>query len=213
MRKILTEYYAEEVLKKFKIPISNRYLAQNLEEVYKYAKKLKFPIDLKIMSEQVFHKSDIGGVRVCPTKDDLKKEYEEIMKIVKRRNIKLQGVLVQEYFVGKELLIGLKKDPTFSHVIGLGMGGIYTEFFKDIEFRACPINEDDAKSMIEGLKAVTILKGVRGEKPINLKLLKKTLVNVSKIPKKYPNLVELDINPFIMNENKGKAVDALMILD
>ena len=214
MKKIYAEYQAENFLIKHGIPVSKRFLTHSYDELMKVAKTMRFPIDLKIISIDVIHKSDIGGVRICYDYEDIPKEYEEIMKIIKKLKIKnIEGILTQEYIYGKELLIGIKKDCTFGHVIGFGFGGIFTEVLKDVTFRVCPITEKDAQEMIDELRTKKILYGVRGQKPVNFRFLKNILVKISKIPMINNNLTEMDINPIIINDISGKVVDARIVFE
>jgi len=206
-KEILTEYYAEELLKPY-LPIAKNQLVKSINEI----KLKKYPLVLKIMSTQVLHKSDIGAVKIVNTKEELEKNFNELIKISKKRKIKLQGILVQEYHEGHQLILGIKKDNVFNHVLLFGVGGIFTEVLKDISIRACPITKKDAESMINDLKAKDILYGARGKK-VNLNLLKKLLVKTSQIPKKHKNILELDINPLIINEKSAYVVDARIILE
>lgn len=214
MVKIFAEYEAENFLMKHGFPVSKRFLARSYDEIMHHVRHMKLPIDLKIISRDVLHKSDIGGVRVCHHIEHIAREYKESLNIVKRLKIKnFEGVLVQEYVIGRELLIGLKKDETFGHVIGFGFGGIFTEVVKDVNFRVCPIDEKEAWNLINEIKAKEILYGVRGQAPVNFSLLKKILVKISRLPLKNDNILELDINPFIMNSNSGKIVDARIVFE
>ena len=206
-KEALTEFEAEKILKSY-LPIARNQLIKKLNEL----KLKKYPLVLKIMSKQALHKSDIKGVRIVHNKEELEKNFDDLIKIAKRKKLNLQGILIQEYHEGHELFIGIKKDPTFSHILLFGLGGIYVEILKDISMRACPITIRDAESMINDLKAKDILYGARGNK-INLNLLKKLLIKTSSIPIKYPNLLELDINPLIMNEKEAIVVDARMVLE
>jgi acyl-CoA synthetase (NDP forming) len=133
------------------------------------------------------------------------------MLLARRKRIKLDGILVQEKLHGQELIFGIKLDPVFGHALMLGIGGVFVEILKDVSFRICPITERDVNSMIEDLKSRKILSGVRGEKPINMKLLRQILVKLSKIPLKDKNIEELDINPFIIDNKKGKVADARIV--
>ncbi len=205
-KEILTEVEAEKILKSY-VSIAKNQLVHLSREI-----KIKPPLVLKIISKQVIHKSDIGGVKIVKTKEELEREFNDLIKIAKRKKIRLQGILAQEYHEGHQLIIGIKKDPTFQHVLLLGAGGIYTEIMKDISIRACPITEKDAESMINDLKYKEALEGKRGKKA-NMSLLKQTLVKVSKIPLKYKKLQELDINPLIVNEKTAKVVDARMVFE
>ena len=204
-KKIYTEYKAEELLKKY-VPIAKNQLVNDIKQI----KLKKYPLVLKIISQQALHKTDIGGVIVVNSKDELEKKFNKLIQISKKNKIKLEGILVQEFIDGYQLIVGIKKDPVFNHVILLGAGGIYTKILKDISIRACPITVEDANSMIEDLKTKDILYCARGEKA-NISKLKRVLVNISKLPSKYKNIEELDINPLIVNKNTVLVVDARII--
>jgi hypothetical protein len=208
MEKIFTEKKAEDFLKKF-IPVADSYFAKNKKGVIKV--KFGSTIVMKIISDQALHKSDIGGVRIVK-RDAIEKEFESMKRLAKKRKIKLDGILIQEHLEGVEVVIGIKKDPTFGHVIMFGSGGIIVELIKDVTFRVCPINDADAESMIKELKTGKILTGYRG-KCVNTEFLKKVLIKVSKIPIKYPKIKELDINPFIINKKTGKVADARIVFE
>ena len=119
---------------------------------------------------------------------------------------------MQEFCEGTEFFMGIKRDATFGHVLLAGLGGIFVEVYKDVAFRVCPITRTDAESMLDELKGKAILAGVRGQKPINRKALIDIMVSLSELPKKLPNLQELDVNPFIINDKQGVAVDARIVL-
>ncbi len=207
---IYTEEKAEKMLSRY-VPVAKSVLAKNVEQAIKIAGKIKFPLVLKIISPKAIHKTEINGIRFASNEDELKKEYADLMKMAKKKRLKPTGILVQELVSGEEVIIGIKKDATFGHVIALGMGGKYVEVFKDITFRVCPIGEKDAESMIQDLKFKKILYGVRGRKAVNMKLLRSVLIKVSKFPLNNKNIEELDINPFIINDKIGKAVDARIL--
>src|SRR3989344_4103850 len=207
MQKILTEYESDKILSRY-IPVAKNKLVKRLAEI----KKPKFPIPLKIISPDALHKSDINGVRKVDDKKELEENFRDLINIAKKGKLKLDGILVQEYFSGKDFIIGLKKDETFNHIILFGIGGVFTEIVKDFSIRKCPIDYDEAGTMLEELKANKIFHGFRGIK-LNTKLLRRVLVKVSQIPRMHKNIDELDINPFILNEDKGYAVDSRMILN
>jgi acetate---CoA ligase (ADP-forming) len=158
------------------------------------------------------HKSDIGGVEVVRNREELEEKYHKLFSIAKKKRFILNGILVQEYIEGQQLIIGIQNDATFGHVIMFGLGGIFVEVLKDVSFRVCPITYDDAQSMIDELKGKAILDGVRGQQPVNQRALIEALVTCSTIPDKHPELQELDINPFILNHRRGKVVDARITL-
>ncbi len=210
-KEVLTEHKAEKLISKY-LPVAKHIVAKKFADAEKYSKKIGFPLVLKIMSPDALHKSDIGGVVFVHTKADLEKEFESLIKKSKQKKLRLEGILVQEFVEGKYVIIGIKNDATFGHVIMFGLGGIFVEIMKDVSFRACPITLEDAQEMLDELKGKAIMYGARGEKPLNVKFLKEILVKASKIPLRYPKIEELDINPFVINEKDGKVVDARILM-
>ena len=208
--KALTEPKAEQLLSKY-LSVANSILTKKPEEAIKFAKT--YPVMLKLISPQALHKTEVKGIRKVDNEEELVKEFNDLIATAKKRRLKLEGILVQEHVTGVETIIGLKNDPTFGHVILFGIGGVFVELLKDVSFRVCPITPQDAEEMINELKAKELLFGFRGEKPVNMKLLKNALVIASKIPEKHPDIEELDINPFIINDKTGKVTDARIILE
>lgn len=204
--KIYTEEKAERMLKP--LPVAKAKLVKDLKGAKEAAKRIRYPLVLKIISPKALHKTEIGGVAVVKGADELEAAFNNLIKIAKKKRLKLTGIYVQEFVSGKELIIGIKRDPTFGHTVMLGIGGKYVELMRDVTFRICPISDKDAEKMINELKYTKILTGYRGEKGVNISVLKKMLVSVSKLPQKHKKLEELDINPFILNEKRGKIVDA-----
>ena len=192
------------------LPIAKDILVRKDSEIENAIKRIGFPMVIKLISKQLAHKTDIGGVKFVHNKEDLLKNYNEIKQIAKKNNIKLDGILFQEFVPGEWIFIGIKNDKTFGPIIMLGIGGIYVEVIKDISFRACPINESDAESMIQELKYKKILFGARG-KPLNVKLLRKILIKASRLPFKH-KFEELDINPLVLNDKNGKIVDIRVVI-
>ncbi len=203
-KEVYNEYKAEKFLAKF-IPVAKSQLVQETKEI-----RLKFPFFLKIISNEALHKTDIDGVKLVNNKEELDKNFNNLMQVAKRRKIKLDGILAQEKIEGQQLIIGIKKDMTFNHVILLGLGGIFTEVLEDISIRKCPINKNDAQEMIDELKSRKVFYGFRGKK-LNIEYLQKILIKVSEIPLKHRNIQELDINPFILNERNGKVADSRIV--
>lgn len=178
-----------------------------------YLKKLEsfdYQVAVKIVSDSIIHKTDVGAVKLVQDKDMFFSTLAGMMKTAEKFDAK--GFMIEELVEGEELIIGIKKDKTFNHVICFGVGGIFVEILKDVAFRACPITLEDAESMINELKARQILLGARGKK-YNLDILKKTLVAISKIPltKEGLSIEELDINPFMLNDKEGFIVDARIV--
>jgi succinyl-CoA synthetase beta subunit len=209
-KKVYTEYDAENFLKKH-IPVAKNELTTTVHQARKVAKRLGFPLVIKLLSPDALHKTDIKGVRLIKNMQDLEHEYLELIGIAVKKKLDLQGILVQQYIKGEYLLLGLKKDPVFGHVLAFGTGGIYTELLKDVSFRVCPITKKDAYEMVEELKMKKMLKGFRGKDPVNMPKLIEVMVRLSKLPKTYPDILELDINPFVVNKKGGFVVDARMV--
>ena len=204
--KIYTHKESEKFLKG--LPLAKSFLTKNKNDLKKVK---KFPVVLKIISKQALHKTDIGGIKIVEDKDKLEREFENLIRTAKRKRLKLDGILVQEFVKGRELIIGIKRDVTFGHSIMFGIGGTLVEAVRDVAFRVCPISAGDADSMIDDLKYKNLLLGFRGEKAVNLKKVKQILVAVSKIPQKHPEIEELDINPLIASDKECKIVDARII--
>ena len=202
--KILTQIQAEKLLN---LPYAKSELTTTLPQAQKT--KLEFPLVLKIISEKILHKTEQKAI-IKTNKEDLEENYNKLLKTCKQKRIKPQ-ILSQEFVKGQEIIIGIKKDPTFNHVLLLGAGGIFVELLKDITFRKCPISEKDAESMINDLKTKELFKGFRNQPKVNLEILKKLLVKVSKLPEKH-KILELDLNPVMINEQEAKIVDVRLIL-
>ena len=212
MERVLDAKESEDFLKKY-LPVAKSNLVRNFDEALKFVNRAKYPVVLKLIAEKIIHKSDVKAVSIVENEEEMAKEFDRLLGFAKKKRLKVQGILVQEFLKGKEVIIGLKKDETFEDVIMVGMGGIYTEVLKDVSFRVCPINQNDADEMLNELKLSKMLQGVRGEKGVNLKLLKSMLVKVSKILEKNNKIKEMDINPLIINSQDGKVADARIVLE
>ena len=199
---------ANEFLNKFNLHITAYTAVKNLEDAFKKINGFSFPLVLKLISKDVIHKTEVGGVRIVKNKEDFKKDFSKILQVAKKNKIKLDHILIQEFVEGLELIVGLKKDQTFGHVVMLGLGGIYVEALRDVTFRVCPINQEEATKMIYDLKAKDLILSKR--KKFNVNVLCKALVKVSKIPLKNKDIKELDINPLILS-SEAKVVDARVI--
>jgi len=203
---IYTDYEAEKFLSKY-VQTAENQLVRKYEEI-----KLKIPLVLKIISPQALHKTEIDGVRIVKSQEELEPAFHELLDIAKKKRIKLDGIMVQKYVEGTQLIIGINKDPVFGHIILFGVGGIFTELFEDTSIRKCPIDKNDAQEMIDELRAKKLFYGFRG-KTLNRELLKKTLIKISEIPGKNKKIVEMDINPYILSEKHGFVVDARIVFE
>jgi succinyl-CoA synthetase beta subunit len=195
----------DESLRKLNIPVARHHLASSIKEVERLSKKYGYPLVLKVVSQKIIHKTEAGAVRIVPHRDELFDVANEFLKKGK--------VMVQEHCSGVEMFLGIKKDPTFGHVLLAGLGGIFVEVYKDVSFRVCPITKKDAEHMLDELHGKAILRGIRGQKPVNMKVLIDSMVKLSELPRKLPKMEELDVNPFFVNDKEGKAVDARIVLD
>lgn len=203
---VLLEKEAEDFLARNHFNVVPRLVARDERDVILKAKRLGFPVVLKVLSSKIIHKTDKGAVKV-----DLRNELELKKAFRELKHTKAEGYLVQKFIPGEWFLIGLKKDPSFGHVLVFGMGGVYTEVLKDVSFRVCPVSVSDVNSMIEETKAFKILSGVRSKK-YDLDAVKGLLHKTSELAKKFPNIVELDINPLVVNAKQAVIVDARIVL-
>lgn len=199
-----------KVLEKYGFRMLPYKLASSEAEAIQSAKKIGYPLAMKVVSEQISHKSDIGGVKVgIRNEKELVLAWKEIISKVRRK--KIDGILIQRMArEGVELIIGGKRDPQFGHMVVLGLGGIYVEIFRDVSARICPVNESDVEEMIHELKAHPLLEGARGRKPINKSALKKMVLGACRFLRK-ENLAELDLNPVIFDNKGGDIVDARFV--
>jgi len=208
----LLEEEGHEILKAYGLPLPESGLAKNENEAVKLAKKIGYPVVLKIVSPQIIHKSDAGGVKVNLKNDsEVKKAFNEIITNAKKYNKKaeIKGVLVVEMVKGgKEMIIGSKLEPGFGPVIMLGLGGIYVEVLKDVTFRLAPITDIEADEMIESIKMKKLLEGVRGEKSSDIKKLSECIQRLSQLVTDFKEIKELDMNPVLVLE-KGKGCKIL----
>ena len=192
-----------EALKMVNIPVAKFKVAGSAREAQVLAKFFGFPCVLKVLSDKISHKTEVNGVRIVHDEKELVSAAKDLEK--------MGDILVQEYVKGIEVFLGLKYDDTFGHVVLAGLGGIFVEILKDISFRVCPVTQKDAKEMIEDLKGKALLRGARGKTVDELAVID-AIVELSHLPKKYPNILELDINPFMVAAKGGKVVDARVVL-
>lgn len=216
-RTLLTEIESKELLKAAKIPVVETKLAASKTEAMELAKKMGFPVVMKIVSPDVAHKSDAGGVKLnIQNATQVGKAYSEILAGVKKHSprAKIVGVTVQKMAKqGIEVIIGMTKDAQFGPVIMFGLGGILVEVLKDVSFRIVPMTKRDAGEMITEIKGFPILKGYRGQDPADVPYLEELIVKVSDFVDKNPEIKELDLNPVFAYKSGALAVDARIILE
>jgi acyl-CoA synthetase (NDP forming) len=215
-KRSLLETEAKELLKEYGIPVPDFKLIKGEDEIIGLAKEINFPIAMKIVSPDIIHKTDAGGVKVgIKTEMAAKITYQEIIFKAKKYNkeAKISGVIVYPMVPqGTEIIIGMMKDLHFGPVIMFGLGGIFVEVLKDISFRILPIEERDAREMIAEIKGYEILKGIRGEPPRDIQAIEEVLMKVSKLTMENPEIKEIDLNPVFVFDKGLQVVDARMIL-
>jgi acyl-CoA synthetase (NDP forming) len=202
---------AFEVLQSFGIPVAPYRVVHQKNDLNKAIKEVGRPVVLKIISPEISHKSDVGGVIL--NIDDLQKAEEAFEKSRKLNPQKSSGVLIQKMISGgKEIILGAKRDPSFGPVILFGLGGIYVEILKETSLRVAPITRSEAEEMISELRAAVILKGVRGERPSDIEALIENLLRLSQLMMDFSEIEGIDINPVIVMEKGTIAVDARILL-
>ncbi len=211
-QKILTEFESKELLKQIGIEIPSQTLTSTKEETISASEKMGFPVVLKLMAEDVVHKSDSGAVKLnIKNKEDVEHAFEELMKIPSQSN---KHVSVQKMADEPitELIIGLTTDPQFGPALMFGIGGILVELLEDVSFRIAPITEYDANEMIHEIKGFPILDGYRGKPKADLKAIVDTLMKISDFVVNYEEIFEMDLNPVFIYEKGLICVDARIIL-
>ncbi len=210
-RSNLLEDEGYEVLKAYGFPIPKSILVNNENDAISASNNIGYPVVMKISSKDVIHKSDAGGVKVGLKNDDeVKNGFNMILHSVKTHHpdADINGILVQEMITNsRETILGAKQDKLFGPLLMFGLGGIYVEILKDVNFRLAPISESEAKIMVESIKTIGLLKGARGEKPSDLFSIIDCLLRLSQLVIDFPEIEEFDINPLlVLEEGKGSRV-------
>jgi len=216
-RNFLLETEAKTICMECGIPVTKFKMAKSEAEATRFAEEIGYPVVLKIVSPDIIHKSDVGGV-IVNLKDakDVQNAYKQILQNVKKHNgdARIVGMLVQEMAPSStEVIVGATKDPQFGPAIMFGLGGIFVEILKDVTFRIAPITEDEAREMITEVKAYPLLKGYRNQPPADINAIVKILLNTSKLVMEHQEIKEIDLNPIMVYEKGAKTVDARIILE
>jgi acetyl coenzyme A synthetase (ADP forming)-like protein len=218
-RTALTAPECAVVCEAYDIPLPREGLATSAKEAAKIADDIGFPVVMKIVSPDILHKTEAGGVIVgVKSTKEAKAAYETILENAKKykARAKIEGVQIQEMVKqkdGTEVIVGAVTDKSFGKVVAFGLGGILVEILKDITFRLAPTTKEQALSMLDGIQAAQVLKGVRGAPPVDRKALAKIIVNVSQLTADFPEISEIDLNPIIASPKGATAVDALISVD
>jgi len=217
--KILSEDTSKSILENFGISTTKPFLAVNADQAAEISARISYPVVLKILSPDITHKSDVGGVQLnLGTEKMVRAAFERIMESVKTKmpGARVDGVTVQKMVSSKdavEMILGIKKDSVFGTVLMVGMGGLTAELIGDKALGFPPLNERLARHMIESLKIYPLLKGYRGAPPKNIDKLIQVLIRLSYLAADYPEIVELDINPLLVTPDEVVALDARIVVD
>jgi len=212
--KVITEESSKEILSEYGIKVPQYALVTSSDEAVKKSKEIGFPLVAKIVSADILHKTDLGGVKVgLRSEDEVKNAFDDMYHRLKEK-FDVKGVLLEKMVPnGVELIIGLQNDSQFGPSIMVGLGGIYTELFKDVSFRVLPITKDDALKMLNSLRGSDILKGFRGSKAVNMDMISEAIVNIGTLGVDLAGKYEsIDFNPVVVYPDGYFVVDAKIIL-
>jgi acyl-CoA synthetase (NDP forming) len=214
---VLDEIQCKTILKAAGVKVTLPVLAASKKEAVAAAQKLGYPLAMKIVSPQITHKSDIGGVKLkLQNKGQVGNAFDEIMEAVRKKAPKaaIEGVSIQKMAEpGLELVIGMTRDPQFGPMLMFGLGGTAVEVLKDVAFRIVPLTREDAGDMIREIKGYPLLKGFRGQPAVDIAYLEELLMKLSAFIEENPEIKEMDINPLFAYKRGAVAVDARIILD
>jgi len=214
---LLTEIESKQLLKQVGISVIDTKLAPARDEAISASRQFGFPVVLKIVSPDIVHKSDAGGVKLgLRTSKQVGKAYDDILSAVKQKHPQavIQGVSVQKMArPGVEVIIGMTKDAQFGPVLMFGLGGILVEILKDVSFRIVPLTKRDAGEMVREIKGYPLLEGYRGQEPVDVSKLEELLLKVSDFVEQNPEVKEIDLNPIFAYSDGAVAVDARVILE
>ncbi len=215
-RKVLTEVESKDILEEAGIPTARARLATSSDEAAAAAQEMGFPVALKIVSPEITHKSDVGGVKLnVATPAEAKAAFDEIVAAAKKAqpDARIDGVSVQKMArPGIEVIMGMSQDAQFGPVLMFGLGGVLVEVLKDVSFRLVPITPRDARQMVQEIKGRPLLEGYRGQEPADVAALEKLLLRLSEFVEAHPEIAELDLNPIFAYKDGAVAVDARIIL-
>ncbi|MBN2322244.1 MAG: acetate--CoA ligase family protein [Spirochaetes bacterium] len=214
--KNLLEPEALRLFSDYSLPVPPYELAETKKEAVEAAERFGYPVVLKVVSEQVLHKSDIGGVKLAlGSKAEVERAYDEITESVEKKvdGAVISGLLVRPHLKkGIECIIGMTLDPQFGPAVMFGLGGIFVELLKDVSFRVLPMRRPDAERMISETKGYELLKGMRGERPKDIPALIDCLLRTAEMVEENPDIREIDINPLAVYEKGAAVLDARVML-
>ena len=217
-RTALSPLECSTVLRAYGIPLPREGVAQSAAEAADLAEDIGFPVVMKIVSEDILHKTEAGGVLVgVVDREQAEQAYGTLIKNARayKADAALGGVQVQQQVSrgGVEVIVGAVTDPSFGKVVAFGLGGVLVEVLRDVTFRLAPATRDDALSMLDGVAAAEMLRGVRGGPPVQREALADIIVGVSELASDFPDIREVDLNPVLADANGATAVDSVMTVD
>ncbi len=206
------EAQAKSILRAYNFNVPPGTEAASSQEAQDIAEKIGYPVAMKIMSPDIVHKSDMGGVRLnLGSPSEVRDAYDLMMMRIRERapEARLEGVYVEKMCGrGREVILGMTRDPQFGPMLMFGLGGIFVEVMKDVTFHIAPITADEARQMLERTKSYSLLKGVRGEVSVDIDAIADSLQRISQLVTDFPEIVEMDINPFIVGRAGAESVAA-----
>lgn len=215
-RTLLNEVEAKEVLREAGVPTTATTLATSRDEAQQQADGMGYPVVLKVVSQDIAHKSDVGGVKLnLADRESVGAAFDAIMSSAKQAvpGAKIAGVSVQQMAKqGTEVIVGMTTDPQFGPVMMFGLGGIMVEVLKDVSFRLVPLEPKDATQMIQEIKGHPVLQGVRGQPAADVAALEQAILKVSQFVEQHPEVRELDLNPMFAYPDGALAVDARIVI-
>lgn len=215
-RTVLNEIESKQVLAEAGIPVVPAWLARTQEEALKLAHDIGFPVVLKVVSPDISHKTEVGGVRLgLGSPQEVAAAFDDIAASVRQHqpSAKVEGLSVQAMApAGIEVIIGMTKDPQFGPLLMFGLGGVLVEVLRDVAFRIVPLTLRDAQQMVREIKGYPILEGYRGQPPADIEALERLLLQLSAFVEAHPEIEELDLNPVFAYPDRAVAVDARLVI-
>lgn len=209
---------AMELLDTYGIPTPSGDVVESPSDAETVTAELGGPVVLKIVSPDILHKSDVGGVEVGVPVEDVRATSRRLLDRATSHDPEatIRGVRVEELVdpdAGTETIVGVKRDPQFGHLLVFGLGGIFVQVLQDTSFRVVPVSEEDAREMTRGIQAAPMLRGARGREPADVDSVVETLQRVSQVVTEFPAVTELDINPLVVGPDGVRAVDLRLTVD
>ena len=196
------EMDSKKILKAYGFAVPSGGLCTSAEEAVDLSDEIGAPVAMKIVSRDIIHKSDVGGVRInLHNSEEVRDAYDLMMMRIERRvpEARLEGVYVEEMAPkGREVILGMTRDPQFGPMMMFGLGGIFVEVMKDVAFHLAPVTKEETMQMLEATRSYELLKGVRGQAEVDIDAVAEGLQRISQLVTDFPQVIEMDINPFII---------------